>query len=244
MRNIIIDFLVVLIIVLCYLGYKDYELYIYKPYKVDVSADSSLVIENSSQITNHTLENLNFYLDNTLYITEDYGDTYRQNNSQFIINEEVDATNSLVTENIDIESNIPNDDNTTIQFQVEHNIIQNICREDSLLGTVDYMDLMKYSKLNNEMDILHYYIQNKNQKLNLFNFLYQIRTLYLASTIVDKLEITGNITFLEGLSGYLLENNNETVVGLFNNGNFYQITFASGYEIDDISNLLNTIYFN
>lgn len=270
MRNLLLNFLFLIMMVVCYLGFKYYHIITYEPYKLNLTEDNPVTIDTTNLISNYTLENLSFYLSDINYKTSDFGETFTiiengtimpsNGNAATETYGNVSGSNEIIVAEDNSTSNIenPNENNAIanifsntdmgeddeITFQIKHNIIQNVCREDSKLETVEYKDLMKYSKLYNEIDLIKYYIHNKDTDLNPFNFIYEIKTLYLSSVFVKKLDISNNIIFLDGLTGYIQKKNNKTVVCLFNNGNLYEITFGSNYDMNTITNILGTFQFH
>ena len=213
MRKFLIFLVSLSIVALLVVGFKSYTLYYYNTNNIDISNKTYLIRKNSKEKTNINIEKLNMFLDPEVYTTKDNGLSY----------EKVIGSGK-------------------INITVIHNIIQNTCYEDNKLLLVDYVDLMKYSKINDEIGLIDYYIKNKDKELNIINFIYEIKTKYLANRFVDKLGINGIISILSKENGYIKEEDNLITLNMFNDGNQYKIEF-NDITLDEVKEIMSTIEF-
>ena len=213
MRKFLIFLVSLSIVALLVVGFKSYTLYYYNTNNIDISNKTYLIRKNSKEKTNINIEKLNMFLDPEVYTTKDNGLSY----------EKVIGSGK-------------------INITVIHNIIQNTCYEDNKLLLVDYVDLMKYSKIDDEIGLIDYYIKNKDKELNIINFIYEIKTKYLANKFVDKLGINGIISILSKENGYIKEEDNLITLNMFNDGNQYKIEF-NDITLDEVKEIMNTIEF-
>ena len=211
-KNFLINFVMISIFALSFVGFKSYELYIYDINKVNVTSSSELEVSKVDKTGNRQLEKMSFSLDNDYVI--DYVNNKYSNGER------------------------------NIQIDICHNVIQNVCRMDELLGTTDYIDLMKYSKLNNELDIIKYQISNFNKKSSITDFVYQIKTAYLANAFVKFLDIPNEIRYINGLDGYIGIRKDTKEAVLFDKGNVYKITFSNNYSEQEITQFLSMVSFS
>lgn len=216
MRNVFIKLIFFLIFILLFIGFKSYEKYLYTTNYLDINNLPDINILSKEKDYNNQIENLSFYLDNTKYDISKDQNTYTEISDSGI--------------------------NKQIDFHIIHNIIKNICYEDEYLDTYDYLDLMKYSKINDELDLIKYYMDNKDKKITILNFIYQIKTAYLSNKFIEKLEIT-NFKYLNGLPGIVNIEDSKIDVILFNNNNMYKISF-NNYQEEEIIKLLETFKFD
>ena len=223
MKKIILYLVCFLFLVLAFFAFKYYQLMNYSPKRIDISASNSFSVSNSVKSKNLFLEKMSYYLDDTEYISYDYGDTF------------VPIEDSINKTNVDIRKQIT--------FDVEHNILKNISKLDSKIGTVEYISLMRKFKIASEMDLIQYYIDNQNIELSVLDSVSKMKIHYYSSIFADKLDLSGNISFFNGLDGYMVKKNAKTLVGIFYEGNLYQITFGSNYNDQFIKEFLNTISF-
>ncbi len=212
-----------LILIVGFIAFQYYQLTKYSPLKVDISTLSPISV-TTTRTGNHFLEKMSYYLDDTEYISYDYGESF------------VPIDESVLNTQINLKSQIT--------FNIEHNILKNISKLDSKLETVEYISLMNHSKISNEINLIKYYIENQNQDLNLLDSIYKIKINYYSSIFVDRLDLSGNIAFLNGIDGYMLKKNGTTLLGLFYEGNLYQITFGSDYDDTFVKEFLNSVEFN
>ena len=220
------------IVVLLVVGFKSYVLYYYEPIETDVHIGSAVKIERNQQKPNHKLEALSYYLDSK-YKTNDNGETYT-------FGEKVEGESSIETET---EKSNKTLSSGTITFGIKHNVIENLSIEDKKLQKVDYIPFMKYSNLNNEMDLVNYYINQNEKKSNLYDLIYQVGTKYLSSVFVKGMGLEKEIKELDGLDGYLLKEGLNTKVMLFHQGNSYELTFSEEFAEEDIVEILNGFEF-
>ena len=213
MRKFLIFLVSLSIVALLVVGFKSYTLYYYNTNNIDISNKTYLIRKNSKEKTNINIEKLNMFLDPEVYTTKDNGLSY----------EKVIGSGK-------------------INITVIHNIIQNTCYEDNKLLLVDYVDLMKYSKIDDEIGLIDYYIKNKDKELNIINFIYEIKTKYLANRFVDKLGINGIISILSKENGYIKEEDNLITLNMFNDGNQYKIEF-NDITLDEVKEIMSTIEF-
>lgn len=213
MRKFLIFLVSLSIVALLVVGFKSYTLYYYNTNNIDISNKTYLIRKNSKEKTNINIEKLNMFIDPEVYTTKDNGLSY----------EKVIGSGK-------------------INITVIHNIIQNTCYEDNKLLLVDYVDLMKYSKIDDEIGLIDYYIKNKDKELNIINFIYEIKTKYLANKFVDKLGINGIISILSKENGYIKEEDNLITLNMFNDGNQYKIEF-NDITLDEVKEIMSTIEF-
>lgn len=132
------------------------------------------------------------------------------------------------------------EDDKYILFREELGILKNICREDKRLIYIDYLDIMNSNKIQNEIELLKYYNEHKNDNISVLTPLSKIKGVYLSSIFVKKLKLDGEVNILNGLNGFKNKNN----VYLFNNGNMYILEFTDNCTDNEIIEVLNTCIFN
>lgn len=240
-KKLFIKILVVLILVLLFIGFKSYSLYKFKIDTKNITTNNLDITYNRKEANFH-VESLGFYLDEEYYTSIE--------NELFIpaVKVEVNYDPEVPISGIDglvvTEDKVSLVDSLgTIEVNIKHNIIQNLAKEDSNLSTIEYKELMKYSKLNNEMDLLDYYIKNSTTKYSVISPLYMIKTRYLANILVNDLDID-NYEIITNLNGILANKDNQYAAYLFNEGNEYIIKFENFLNKEDIIEFLSTINFN
>ena len=231
MRKVLANIIGLAIVALIVVGFKSYVIFYYEPVENNIHIGSKVNIEYDKTKANHKLESLSYYLDET-FITKDYGETYITN----VVEQEVNTT----TEEPKEEVKEPVSKSGTITFEIKHNVIENIALKDSKLQKIDKYFLMKYSKLDNEIDLVNYYEKNKDTDSQVIDFIYQIKTKYLSSIFIKEMNIQNEVKELNGLDGYLLKDKTNTKVIIFYQGNSYEVTFTEEFSEEDIIKILNT----
>ena len=236
MRKVLKNLIGLLIIVLLVVGFKSYTIYYYEPVETDVHIGSKVKIQYNKTNPNHKLEALSYYLEDS-YKTSDSGETYTWNGSLSTTEEPVEKSDSSIQN-----ESVPTSAKT-ITFEVKHNVMENLSVEDQKLQKIDYLFLMKYSKLENEKELIQYYIKTKENKNKITDFIYQIKTKYLSSIFVKGMNLEKEIKELDGLDGYLVQDSTSTKAILFHQGNSYEVTFSEEFTETEIQSILNTFVF-
>lgn len=237
MRKILANIIFLAIIVLIVVGFKSYVIYYYEPVENNIHIGSKVNILYDKTKPNHKLEALSFYLDES-FITNDYGETYKKSNTQ------VEVTEQKTNEEVETEKEVTQQHNSgTITFEIKHNVIENIATENKKLQKVDKYFLMKYSNLNNEIDLVNYYIKNKEKDSKIIDLIYQIKTKYLSSIFIKEMDLENEVKELSGLEGYLLKDKQNTKAIIFHQGNSYEVIFSEEFTEEDIIEVLNTFNF-
>lgn len=238
-HKIIVTIIILLIIILIFVGYKKYNLDTFKTEKINITEENKLSISKQDVESNQHIENMGFYLSNEDYVFNTEDNTYIKTNkadlSESVPELEINQDTGI-TSNTDSKNQI-------IEIHIIHNIIKNTCIEDKFLDTFDYLDLMQKSSLNTELDLIKYYLKEKDNQLNVIASVNQIKMKYLSYNLLSKLEIDNNIKFIDNLEGLISTKDNKTTSYLFNNGNLYKIIFEN-IEETEILAVLNTIHFN
>ncbi len=241
MRKVLANIIGLAIVALLVVGFKSYVIYYYEPVENTIHIGSKVNIEYDKSKSNHKLEALSYYLDET-YITKDYGETYTKVISQETI-QPVETPAEQTETKVEEEPTVKENQTGTITFEVKHDIVENICIEESKLQKIDKYFLMKYSKLNNEIDLVNYYIKNKDTDSQVIDFIYQIKTKYLSSIFIKEMNLQNEVKELVGLDGYLVKDKTNTKAVIFNKGNSYEVTFSEEFAEEDIVKILNTFVF-
>ena len=236
MRKVLANIIGLAIVALLVVGFKSYLLFYYEPVENTIRIGSKVNIEYDKSKSNHKLEALSYYLDET-YITKDYGETYTKS---MITQQEIPVVEETTEET---KEEVPVNKTGTITFEIKHNIIENICVEESKLQKIDKYFLMKYSNLNSEIDLVNYYIKNKEKESQVIDFIYQIKTKYLSSVFIKEMNLQNDVKELVGLDGYLIKDRTNTKAIIFNKGNSYEVTFTEEFAEEDIVKVLNTFVF-
>lgn len=240
MRKVLVNLIGLAIVALLVVGFKSYIIYYYEPVENTIHIGSKVNIEYDKTKSNHKLEALSYYLDES-YITKDYGETYTRSTTQQEIIEPVEQPVESVETTT--KEQAPVNKTGTITFEIKHNVIENICVEDTKLQKVDKYLLTKYSKINNEIDLVNYYNSHKDSDSTIIDLIYQIKTKYLSSIFIKEMNLQNEVKELVGLDGYLIKDKTNTKAIIFNQGNSYEVTFTEEYTEEDIIKVLNTFVF-
>lgn len=201
----------VLIVVLIGIGFKSYKLFSYSFEKKNIRVEKETTINMKETNQNIHIEKINLYLDPLVY-------TYYSKEDKY-----VKILNSKYK----------------IDFDIVNNVIKNTCVEDKKLGSTDYIDAMKTKNISNELELIKYYIKNTNTN-GVFSSINKMKLDYLANSFINKIGISNNISYIDGLDGIIFKDDNTNVV-LFDNGNMYKIVFSKEFKETEIKEIISTI---
>lgn len=211
MKKIFTKIVMVLIVVLIGIGFKSYKLFSYSFEKKNIRVEKETTINMKETNQNIHIEKINLYLDPLVY-------TYYSKEDKY-----VKILNSKYK----------------IDFDIVNNVIKNTCVEDKKLGSTDYIDAMKTKNISNELELIKYYIKNTNTN-GVFSSINKMKLDYLANSFINKIGISNNISYIDGLDGIIFKDDNTNVV-LFDNGNMYKIVFSKEFKETEIKEIISTI---
>ena len=211
MKKIFTKIVMVLIVVLIGIGFKSYKLFSYSFEKKNIRVEKETTINMKETKQNIHIEKINLYLDPLVY-------TYYSKEDKY-----VKILNSKYK----------------IDFDIVNNVIKNTCVEDKKLGSTDYIDAMKTKNISNELELINYYIKNTNTN-GVFSSINKMKLDYLANSFINKIGISNNISYIDGLDGIIFKDDNTNVV-IFDNGNMYKIVFSKEFKETEIKEIISTI---
>lgn len=213
-----------------YFGYKNYYYFKYVPdaNKTKDKYYDSLKINDTITVKTQTIENNDYFSFNGVNIRNDFKN-YQL--SDLFVNDEYES------------SFVSKDNNKTFISigKDRFNII------NTFLNSKDtwVKDILKENNIKNDLDLLKYIINNKNNKPNIFSSKHEIEFYNLIyNTSLLLYPIPEKITLINGdLPGYILKDDDVVNVYLFNDIEKYVLAFRNlDYFTDDyIKELLNTI---
>ena len=211
MKKTVTKLVMILIVILIIIGFKSYKLFSYSYEKKSIKIGKETTIKLKKTKQNIHIEKLNLYLDPLVYTYYSKEDKYVK-----ILNK-----------------------NYKIDFDIVNNVIKNTCIEDKKLGSTDYIDAMKTKNITDELGLIKYYINN-NSKNGVLTKINKMKLDYLSSSFINKIGITNNISYIDGLNGILFKDDNTNVV-IFDNGNMYKIVFSKEFKETEIKEIISTI---
>lgn len=211
MKKLVTKLVIILIAIFIVIGFKSYKLFTYSYEKKTIKLEKETTIKLKETKQNIHIEKLNLYLDPLVYTYYSKEDKYVK-----ILNK-----------------------NYKIDFDIVNNVIKNTCIEDKKLGSTDYIDAMKTKNITDELGLIKYYIKN-NSKNGVLTKINKMKLDYLSSSFINKIGITNNISYIDGLNGILFKDDNTNVV-IFDNGNMYKIVFSKEFKETEIKEIISTI---
>lgn len=251
-RKLIIGLVCVLVLIVAYIGYKEYLLY---KYKVSINDELKEQLENSNQIITITT-NSNFNNDDMM---EFKNLVYKKPEGDFIYNEDKSSNessnpyNSYYLDGVDTE-------NLTALFRVgiTYNVYEMLTLSDSDIttfgfsfkGTNKKRILEKYS-LENDFDIYKYIVNHYNDKMNILSSKNKIKLNYLIKMYANVAIPVSKISLIDGdLKGYMYTIKDGLIyeVHIIHDGTNYAFGFFNGksnnyFNLGDVENFLSNVHF-
>ncbi len=213
------------------LYFRDLNVYYY---------DSDNITYNEEKIsTNKNLANIK-YKDLNLYIPEEFSNISKEQDmiNYYLKNENVDNYTTFIRV-------------SKSSFCIEYDI-----KEDKRLQTMNYKKVMEKNNIENEFDLVKYYINNKG--VNFLSSTNQIKVYFLSRKCSQNIigDNSSDYTFLKGnVDGLLIKGKRITDFLIYNknDNSYYSIMIFRNtkndnyYEVlnkEDENMIINSVYFN
>ncbi len=235
-KKIIIILLFLFILLL--IGYKSYNLYIYKTDKIiALKKGKDLSISLEEVETNNKIGNLSFYLDPMMY-QYDGIDKYTkyEDTTTLPLSDALDNTvTSIQSKELS---------KSTIKVSYINSVVKNTCRNDKYLGLEAYLNLVLNTDFNTEVNVIKYYLDNSNSNLSIISSNKKIKLKYISNLVINNIDLKGSVSFFDKLNGYISSDEDNKYAVVFNNEDMYKFSFTKDYTDDDIISIVETFKFN